>query len=129
MPRPRFSQWIITPTDIEVLATQTYNVYLDLLDTFYPQIMIRQTWGATASGGSGLACTIYPGFAVDAAGTIEYADNGNTISMVSLTPGTSGTTRTALDLNAEQYPQHLKLAITNNDVGGNTCSVFIAGDR
>ena len=91
--------------------------------------MIRQTWVATASGGTGVSCIIYPGFAVDVVGTIEYCDNGNTITMVDPTPGDPGVTRTGLDLNAEQYPQHLKLSMTNNDVDGNSVSVLIVGDR
>jgi len=144
MPRPRFSDRIITPNSIEILANQSYDLYIDLVDSFYPQIMIRQTWTSTASGGSGIDCTLYSGFVVNATpyviaasqtnsslsapGTVEFADNGTAISMVDPTLGSSNqTTRTKQDINAEQTSRFQKLHIVNSDAI-NTVTVFVAGD-
>lgn len=52
MPRPRMSDWIITPAAVDVANGGTYTLetvagsgYLDLIDTFYPQIFYRSALG------------------------------------------------------------------------------------
>ena len=129
MPRPRFSDWIITPTPITIPKGDSYNLDIDFTDTFYPQIMIKQTYAATAAT-TGCSVTIYPGFAVDVTGTIEYVDNGDTISMVTPTAsqGTTQVTRTGFSVNEERYPKRSRFKIVNNDAT-NSVTVFVAGDR
>lgn len=128
MPRPRFSNQILTPIPIVIDPSGTYDLLVDLVDSFYPQIMIRQTYDATDSP-TGCSITIIPGFVVDTSGTIEYVDNGDTVTMVDPTAsqGSTQITRTGFNVNAEQYPRHLKLHIVNNDAT-NSVTIFAAGD-
>lgn len=52
MPRPRFSDWILTPTPVTIPGGETFTltspnlVYVDLVDTFYPQVFFRRHLGS-----------------------------------------------------------------------------------
>ena len=141
MPRPRFSNWTVA-TNVTIAGGATGIFVLDLIDTFYPQIMVKATY-ATTGGVAGLQGRLYPGFITATNGnaefgslgteTIEYVDNYDSIpDFVTYAPtlnsGTTQTIRIGFDLDAEQYPRFLKLWLFNSDPT-NPVVVSIYGDR
>lgn len=133
MPRPRFSDRILTTPvtgPIVIAGSGSVDYPIDLIDSFYPQIMIKLVYAKTA-GTTGCSVVFVNGFVVDAAGTIEYCDNstGTTITMstVATSQSTTQTTRTPYNINGEQNPRFNMLHITNNDAT-NSVSVYVYGD-
>ena len=49
MPRPRASDWIITSTPLTVAPASHVDFYIDLIDTFYPQVFYKAVWATTTS--------------------------------------------------------------------------------
>lgn len=131
MPRPRFSDWIITGLPpITIDPSGTYELVVDLVDTFYPQIFYRATWEATAAT-TGLGLIIYRAYAVNGDGDIEYADTGDVVTIRSqpaINSGSELTTRNDLSIDPELYPRRIKLTFTNLDAA-NACVLFASGDR
>lgn len=130
MPRPRFSNRLVADT-FTIPAGSAVDVIVDLQDSFYPQLMVKVTYPAT-SNPAGVTCTIYPGFAVDNLQTIEFSDNGNSVTEFAQTLptpslGTQQIKRTAFAVNAEVYPRHIKLHLVNTDTT-NAVAVRIVGD-
>lgn len=137
MPRPRFSNWPVadritgqTLNSVSVGASAVFHV--DLQDTFFPQFLLMATYPVTGST-CGLTCTIYPGFAVDAAQDVIYADNGNAITefgttkVPTINTGTPQTQNIAFAVSAEVYPRYLKLILVNPDT--HNVMVTLVGDR
>lgn len=137
MPRPRFSNRFLGGPFV-VPATGTLTLVVDLLDSFYPQIMIKATWQTTAAT-TGLSGTITPGFVTATNGnpeygsygteTVEWVDNPDTITDFATTnpipgTGTPQTKRTGFSVNPETYPRFIKLTITNNDTANPVTLIF-----
>ena len=126
MPRPRSSYWPILTTATTIAASGTYQIELDLIDTFYPQILTCATY--LASSDQPLTCTIYPGFQVDTQGTVSFAANGNSIVDFASYPPSSGlTVNVAFAIDPNVYPRYLNVVYTNPNSDGVQIKVY--GDR
>jgi hypothetical protein len=147
--------WVINRADT-LLPSQTKFYGLDLIDTFYPQLLVICSYASTGPVG-GVQATVYPGFEISSGGSEEYssntpvvnsmvvtnstsvisnatvywAANGNQITdMVAPTLNSSSaqTIGTAFSLDAEEYPRFVLLSLTNTS-STYPVSIQIYGDR
>lgn len=121
----------VLKTGYFLAASGSGNIDLDCVDSYNMQVLVEVVYQATA-GTTGVSLTLYGGLGnsdPDVTGGLpikeggssvpKYADNGESVSMVTITPssGSTVTKRTLFFLNdiGIRWPRWVRMAFVNND--------------
>jgi hypothetical protein len=129
--KSHYSDQSLQPNPFTILPAGIVDFPIDMVDTFYPQILVIAKW-ATTDTVTGMACVIHPGFLTNRTpGLVEYSNNGNIVTeFTTILPDPSSTNqeiKVAFAMSPSVYPRRVLLKFTNNDPT-NAIVVRIYGD-